>query len=585
MSAEPTPTAGARYGSDVVVDMLQAQGIEYVALNPGASFRGLHDSLVNYGEGRPQILEVPHEKVALGIAHGYAKASGRSMGVILHDLVGLLHGTMGVYYAYIDRAPMLILGGAGPMDAARRRPWIDWIHTANVQNNAVRDFTKWDDHPFSIEAIPESLARAHRIATSEPQGPVYVALDADLQEQVLDTPVPMPTADPAPSRLGPDPAALAHLAATLCAAQRPVLVTGSIGRDPAMWPLVIELAELLGAGVIDTNIRLNFPTGHPLNVTGTDALSEADAVLTLDVKDIGQHTQLLTKEARGEQPRIAPGAKLLDLGFGDLGISSWSADYGSWFAADERVVADTSVAVPMLLDRCRDLVAGQPDRLASREARRQSLAALHEQARREWRDRARVDSGSGPMSTARLVSEVGDAIAGHDWVLTAGTGNGWATRLWDFDAPYRHPGRSLGTATQIGISLGVALAHRGTGRLVVDLQPDGDLMFDASALWVASRHRIPMLVVMVNNRAYNNDWIHQKHIAKTRGTPLANAGAGIVLDDPPPDFATLARSFGWYATGPVNRAEQVVPSVRRAAEIVMSTGQPALVDIVCRPDD
>jgi benzoylformate decarboxylase/acetolactate synthase-1/2/3 large subunit len=189
------------------------------------------------------------------------------------------------------------------------------------------------------------------------------------------------------------------------------------------------------------------------------------------------------------------------------------------------------------------------------------------------------------MSTARLVAEVGDAIAGHDWVLTAGTGNGWATRLWDFDAPYRHPGRSLGTATQIGISLGVALAHRGTGRLVVDLQPDGDLMFDASALWVATRHRIPMLVVMVNNRAYNNDWVHQKHVAKERGTPLSNAGVGVVLDDPPPDFATLAHAFGWHATGPVSRPEQVAPAVRQAAEIVSSTGQPTLVDIICSPDD
>jgi benzoylformate decarboxylase/acetolactate synthase-1/2/3 large subunit len=247
------------------------------------------------------------------------------------------------------------------------------------------------------------------------------------------------------------------------------------------------------------------------------------------------------------------------------------------------VVADTSVALPPLLELCRELVAQEPGRAEARERRRADLGRLHADTRQRWRDVADRPQ-EGAMTTARLVAEVGKAIAGHDWVLTAGTGNGWATRLWDFEAPYRHPGRSLGTATQIGISLGVALAHRGTGRLVVDLQPDGDLMFDASALWVATRHRIPMLVVMVNNRAYNNDWIHQRHVAADRGTPVENAGIGIEIVDPAPDFSTLARAFDWYATGPITRAEQIGPAVAQAAEIVATTGRPALVDIVCRPD-
>ncbi|MPZ72576.1 MAG: hypothetical protein GEU74_04990 [Nitriliruptorales bacterium] len=133
------------YGSDVMVDAMQAYGLKYVSLNPGSSFRGLHDSLVNYGEGSPEIIECPHEKVAVGLAHGYTKASGEPMAVILHDVVGLLQGTMGIYYAYIDRSPVIVFGGTGPMALERRRPNIDWIHTANVQGNAVRDYTKWDD--------------------------------------------------------------------------------------------------------------------------------------------------------------------------------------------------------------------------------------------------------------------------------------------------------------------------------------------------------------------------------------------------------------------------------------------------------
>lgn len=573
------------YGSDVVVDLLRSKEIPFLALNPGASFRGLHDSVVNYAQNDPEIILVPHEKVAVGIAHGYAKVTGRPMAVALHDLVGLLHGTMGIYYAYVDRVPMVILGGAGPMDAARRRPWIDWIHTANVQNTAVREYTKWDDHPYSVEAIPDSIERGYRVATAHPQGPVYIALDADLQEQELaEDHVHTAANDATPSRLAPEPTALESMTDALCAAERPMVVAGAVGRDPAMWSVLIELVELLGAGVVDTNIRHNFPNRHPLNVTGGDELARADAVLLLDVKDIGQHTGLLTKADRGGKPRLASGAQVLEIGFGDLEISSWSADYGSLWPADIRITADTSVALPLLLAACRERLADGAgnDR---RERRRSELGRTHHDLRATWAAAAEQHTPGTAMSTARLVREVGSALEGHDWVLTAGTGNGWATRLWDFDQPYRHAGRSLGTATQIGISLGVALAHRGSGRLVVDLQPDGDLMFDPGALWVAAHHRIPMLVVMVNNRAYNNDWIHQKVVAAERGTPVDRASIGITIEDPEPDFAGVARSFGWHAQGPVTDPDHIVPAVREAIEHIVTTGQPALVDVVCRAEE
>lgn len=572
------------YGSDVMVDVLRRQGIRYLALNPGASFRGLHDSVVNHGGNDPEIILVPHEKVAVGIAHGFAKATGEAMGVVLHDLVGLLHGTMGVYYAYTDRVPMLVLGGAGPMDAARRRPWIDWVHTADSQNTAVRDFTKWDDHPYSVEAVPDSLARAYRIATTEPAGPVYVALDADLQEQVVTGERPVPTVLPQPTRIAPDPEALAAVADELVAAHRPVLVTGSVCRDHTMWDIVAELATTVAAGVVDTGIRTNIASTHPLNVTGSDVLADADVVVLLDIKDVGQHTQLMTKEVRGDRLALAPGARVLEIGFADVGISAWSADHGSVVTSDRSVLADTSLALPALLELVRERVAAADGVAGRRRAERtEALGAVHRELRARWRAKAEEHVPGEPMSTPRLVLEVGRALEGEDWVLTAGTGNGWAPRLWDVDRVDRHPGRSLGTATQIGIALGVALAHRGTGRLVVDLQPDGDLMFDAGALWVAAHHRIPMLVVMVNNRAYNNDWVHQKHMARERGNPEERATIGITIEDPAPDFAGLARSMGWWADGPVHDPDDVVPAVRRAIEVIRTTGGPALVDVVCSP--
>ena len=575
----------AEWGSDVMVDSMRAVGLPYLSLNPGSSYRGLHDSLVNYAGNKMEMLCCPHEKIAVGLAHGYAKACGRPMGVILHNVVGLLHGAMGIYYAYIDRVPVLVFGGSGPATHDRRRPNIDWIHSADVQGNAVRDFTKWDHEPRSIADVPGTLARAYRVAMSEPRGPVYVALDAGLQETPLAEPVPLPDFGrlAVPSRLGPDPQALDRLVQELCRARRPVIVAGYAGRDPQAFGKLTELAELTSIGVVDTGIRLNFPNRHPLSVAGTGVLESADCVLFLDVKDMGKPTQRLDSTSRTITSRLAPGTTVLDLGFNDLSLSSWSEDYAALAETDVQVTADTAVALPMLLQACRRIVAGDSaDRAAQRRAYAAELGRRHGEQWAAWAATAAADAASSPVAISRLAAEVWDAVSGHDWVLTAGTAAGWAPRLWDFDAPYRHPGASLGTATQISMSLGVALAHKGTGRLVVDLQPDGDLMFDPGALWVASYYRLPLLVVMFNNRAYCNDWEHQERLARQRGTPAERAYIGMEIDQPALDFAALARSFSWFAEGPVTDPEQVNAAVRRAADHVLATGTPALVDVVCR---
>jgi acetolactate synthase-1/2/3 large subunit len=203
----------------------------------------------------------------------------------------------------------------------------------------------------------------------------------------------------------------------------------------------------------------------------------------------------------------------------------------------------------------------------------------HDAIRAKWAKEAQENWDASPISLPRLASEVWEVIKNEDWVLTAGGLEDWAHKLWNFDKHYRHPGKSMGTSTQIGISIGVALAHRGKGRLVVDLQPDGDLMYDAGALWVAAKHKIPMLVVMHNNRAYYNDWDHQIRMAKLRGTPVERAHIGMDLCDPDPDFAGLARAMGWYAEGPIDKGKDVKPALKRAIERVKA-GQPALVDTI-----
>ncbi|MDP9416740.1 MAG: thiamine pyrophosphate-binding protein [Actinomycetota bacterium] len=575
------------WGSDVMVDVLRGLGLRYVSLNPGSSFRGLHDSLVNYGGDEITMIECPHEKIALGVAHGYAKVTGEPMAVVLHDLVGLLHGTMGVYYAYVDRVPVIVLGGSGPAAHERRRPNIDWIHSANVQGQAVRPYTKWDHEPRSLPSVPTVLGRAYRIALEEPRGPVYVALDAALQEDRVQAPVPLddlPRIATPPSRLAPETSALRVLAHDLCAAARPVMVLGYPGREPASFDVLVELAELVGIGSVETHWRLNFPNRHPLNVTGSDVLEDADCVLFVDVKDMGKPTQKLESTTRTITNRVPADCRVLDLGFGDVGISSWSEDYAEALPADVRVTADTTVALPLLLEECRSLVAqDDAERAAQRERRRGDLRDIHDRTWQAWAARAEEVADLSPVSTARLAREVWEVVRHHDWVLTAGTAADWALRTWDFDRPYRHPGKQLGTATQIGISLGVALAHKGTGRLVVDLQPDGDLMFDVGALWVAAAYELPLLTVMFNNRAYYNDSEHQERLARQRGTPVERASIGMAIDDPAPDFAEVARGFGWWAEGPVIDPHQVREAVARAAEHVLTTGRPALVDVVCQP--
>lgn len=590
-ATDEPPTNHAPYdapvwGSDVMVDALRELDLPYLALNPGSSFRGLHDSLVNYGGDQMQMIECPHEKIAVALAHGYAKASGRTMGVVLHDLVGLLQGTMGVYYAYVDRAPVLVLGGSGPADQSRRRPYIDWIHSANVQGQAIREYTKWDHEPRSLASVPDVLARAYRIATTGPTGPTYVALDAGLQEDRLTEPVPVDQVRAlavAPAPVAPDPAGLRELARQLCTAQRPVMVLGYPGRDPQSFDTLVELAELVGIAAVDTHWRLNFPTRHPLCASDTDIADDADCVLFVDVKDMVKPTHRTDRLARRNVSRLAPGCRVLSVGFGDMGISSWSEDYAQLIPADVSLVADTAVALPLLLEECRRLVAGDDlARAGERERWKAEVAELHDRTWGAWAEQARTAATETPVATAQLASAVWEVVQEHDWVLTAGTAADWALRLWDFDRPHRHPGKQLGTATQIGISLGVALAHKGTGRLVVDIQPDGDLMFDVGALWVASRYDLPLLVVMYNNRAYYNDWEHQEKLAEQRGTPVDRAHIGMAISDPEPDFATIAQGFGWYAEGPVTDPAAVVDAVRRAAEHVQRTGKPALVDVVCQ---
>src|SRR2546430_907221 len=569
----------ARYGSDVIVDLLQGFGIEYAALNPGATYRGLHDSIVNYGGNKPEIVTCTHEEIAVAIAHGYTKVTGKPMAAIVHDVVGLLHSSMAIYYAHIDRVPMLVLGGTGPLNRSMRRPYIDWIHTALVQGNAVRDFVKWDDQPASVADFGPSFARGYRIATTEPAGPVYLCYDAGLQEDEFEQPVSVKAEIEAarPTSAQADPTALADAADRIAKAERPVIVAEYTGRHPDAFREVTALAELLGAPVIDLQARLNMPTRHPLNFTGSEAvLNVADLVLALDMGSLWGALNGLDRTTHENQSGVRTDCTIVDVGLMELRSSKWSEDTGQFQPVDLSIVADTRLALPAL----RGLLE---KRRTPKWAERRSRLEKHNAGLRAEVDKQRREKwDASPLEPARLASEVWDAIKDEDWVLTANDLEDWAWKIFDIDSPERWPGRSLGTSTQIGISIGVALAHRGDGKLIVDIQPDGDLMFDPGALWTAANLKLPMLVVMYNNRAYYNDWEHQLRVAEKRGTDKAKANIGMDLSDPPPDFAMLARSFGWYGEGPIADPKEVGPALRRAIDVIRKERRPSLLDTIVR---
>ena len=577
-----------KYGSDLIVDVIKQYNFDYVSFNPGSSFRALHDSLVHYGGNvKPETILCPHENTAIGIAHGYAVVAEKPMLTVLHNLVGLLHASMAIYYAYIDRVPMVIGGATGPMDSVRRRPHIDWIHTALVQGNAIRDYVKWDDQPYSIGAVPDSFARAYRIANTEPKGPTYICFDVTQQEEPLEEEVPLLNVSKLmpPTPIQADTVALEKTADLLVRAKNPVILASYLGRNKASVGKLVELCELLSIPVIDLKYRFNFPNTHPLDLTGSDCPKSADVLLALDVRDLAGPTtnyDSVMKRTTRLQSILPEHCKVIEMGFSDLGVSSWSMQYEKLQEVDLSILCDTAVALPELIKKCREKLSKDDGQKEEIHRRFKTLSEKHNRIRDQWKEEARKNWDLKPMTVPRMVSEVWEVIKNVDWVLAVGTRGveTWPRKLWDWGVPYRFGAEELGTATDLNISLGVALAYRGTKKLVVDIQPDGDLLYNPAALWVASHHRIPMLVVMLNNRAYVNSWNHQITMAKQRGNPVEKAYLGTEIDHPAPDFAKLAESFGWYAEGPIDDGGKVRDAVRRAVEVIRKEGRPALIDTV-----
>ena len=578
----------AEYGSDVIVDMLKAFEFEYIAVNPGATFRGLHDSLVNYGGNRlPEMILCPHEEITVALAHGYARACGKPMAAAVHNIVGLQHAAMAIYNAWCDRLPVIVMGGTGPMDTALRRPWIDWVHTALVQGNLVRDFVKWDDQPGSVEAVPDAFIRAYRLATTDPMGPVYLCWDSEVQEKKLDDEIPMPSLDryPAPLPMQAPEEGFEKTIKWLLAAKAPAIVADWVGRREAGFNALVELAELLAIPVLDQFGRFNFPVKHPLNLTGmaNKVLGETDLLLVLDVPDLeGGITQRAQEAGRRRPiPILSSSAKIINVGLDDLLVRAWSHDFNKLREVDLSIMADTSAFLPELVRRLKAEKESLKKNASAISQRRDRWAKLHAEREENLARELKKKWDEKPISTTRLYTEIAEAVKNEDWVLTNGTSQGKENLYMPGEKFNQILGKYKGGGLGYGLpaSLGAALAHKGSGKFCVDIQPDGCLLFTISSLWTAAHYEIPLLIVVNSNRSYYNDEEHQERMAVLRKRPVENKTVGIRIEEPAVDFAANAKSYSVWSTGPVTEPKDLGKALRDAVKVVKS-GKPALVDVV-----
>ena len=574
---EPPPTGGSprlveKPASDFMVDVIKTLGIEYAAANPGSSFEGLHESIINYGGNtKPELLTCCHEESSVAMAHGYAKISGRPMLAIVHGNIGLQHASMAIYNAYADRVPVMIIAGNW-RDAGTRNNGVNSYHSAQDMALIVRDYVKWDDEPASLAAYAESAVRAFKIAMTPPMEPVLLVVDHDLQLR------PMSAAPKIPRLVMPSPpagesGAVREAARLLVAAQNPRINAGRAARTPNGITLLVELAELLQAPVNGGGDRVNFPSRHPLAGVGTGT---PDVVLNLEVQGIGSPNP--------GSIAAAANAKTINVSSLGLFIKSNLQDFQHMVDADVDIAADSEATLPLLIEEVKRQLT--PDRKRAIADRGAKIAAAHREARLQGIDSAAFGWDSSPISIARLCGELWDQIKTEDWSLVSWQGfiSGWPGRLWNFDQHYRYIGGQGAGAMGYGApaAVGAALANRAHGRLSINIQTDGDLNYAPGVLWTACHHKIPLLTIMHNNRAYHQEVMFVQQMASERNRGADRAHIGTTLREPNIDYAKMAQAYGMYGEGPIENPKDLAPAIKRALDRV-KRGEPALLDVITQP--
>lgn len=572
-------------GSDFMVDVIKSLNFEYVFANPGSSFRGLHESLLNYGGNqKPEFITCCHEESSVAMGHGYAKVEGKPVLVLAHGTVGLQHASMAIYNAFCDRVPVYMIIG-NTLDATKRRPGAEWTHSVQDAAAMVRDYVKWDDTPMSLNHFAESAVRAYKIAMTPPMMPVLLVADSELQENPIaeNAVLHIPKLTLAAPPRG-DAVAVAEAARMLVAAENPVIIADHTARTAAGMARLVELAETLQAPVVDEWGRMNFPTRHPLNQTerSHDVISNADLILGLEVMDLwGGLNTFRDQLYRTSAPIPKAGAKVITITAGDLYTKSNYQDFERFPEVDLAISGDAEETLPSLIEAVKRNI--NSDRKQLFQARGAKLGAARQQALQRARTAAAYAWDSTPISTARVAAELWGRIKHEDWSLVSDVTHSsyWALRLWDFDNHYRYIGGAGGYGIGYGApaALGAAIANKKHGRLTVNIQDDGDLMYANGVLWTSAHHQVPLLSVMHNNRAYHQELMHVQRMADRKSRGLDRCVIGTTITNPNVDYAKVAQGMGVYSEGPITDPKDLGPALKRAIDVV-KRGEPALVDVV-----
>ena len=575
-------------GSDFMVDVLRKGEIEYVSIMTSSALRGLQESIVNYGGNKaPELIICCHEEAAVGMAHGYAKMSGKPMASMVHAVVGLQHASMAIYNAWCDRVPLMVLVG-NTVDATKRLSTVEWEHTAVDMGASVRDMVKWDDAPGSLQNYADSFMRARAIATTPPMEPVLIVTDTELQESPIEDrkklkiPKLVQVAPPEGNH-----AALEQIAKIMAAAKNPLIVVDRAARDQDGVNLLVQLAESLNAPVIDLYGRMNFPNNHYLQQSGRRGalVKQADVILALEVGDIWSILNRISDVPGRPALRSAkPDVKLLAISSGYMYSKSQFGDVQRYQEADVTVAADAQTSLPPLIDAIRRAVGSGGAAIAGRK---QAMMDAHLAMRNDARQRANAGWDSSPISTARLCQEIWAQIKNEPkWALVSQPQfeSYWPQQLWDFTEYKQFMGGSGGSGIGYGLpaAAGAALACKAEGRLPINIQPDGDLLMVPSVLWTLCHHKIPLLTIMHNNRAWQQEAMHLQRVGLRRDRNSQSWRVGTRIEAPFVDYATVAKGMGMWAEGPITDPAKLGPAIARALAVVQS-GLPALIDVVTQP--
>ena len=582
-AARPPATVRAvqRPGSDLMVQVLKDMGLEYVAANPGSSFEGLQESFINYGNPpnkMPEFITALHEESAVTMAHGYGKAEGKPMIALLHGTIGVQHAAMSIYQAYYDRTPVLMLAG--------RDDGFIQAHTAHDMAAMVRSFTKWDAQPKSIEESLTALQRAYNEAITPPQGPTLVVLDTELQkEEAREMKVP---AYRPPQITGLDATRAREIAKALVDAQNPRIAVGRL-RTPQGVKSAVELAELVGASTSTSATQgpMSFPQRHPL--CGPGASTAYDYTLGLEAPAAqasligpGLATLLNRDTANIGFGGIAPGSDAPARGGGGGGRGGATTNNAA------PIQVDAEASLPAIIEEVkRQLTA---DRRRVIEERKAKHAAANQQARIDELTQVvqvkRNGWDSSPIATARVYTELWPLIKNEDWCFASPSGfsGGHNAQLWDHNKPYSYLGGQGAGGMGYGAPacVGAALAAKSRNRFVVNIQTDGDLNYAPGVLWTAAHHKLPMLTIMHNNRAWHQELMFVEYMCGVRGRGTDRGHIGTSLRDPFIDYSKMAGGYGMASEGPITDPTKLAAAFKRGVDSV-KRGEPYLIDVITQP--